>query len=81
MSGCATEKIQGHGTDVQRSEEARRNGDRKTRIRSRKTEERDRVKMSQKRRTWKISENNEVITKQKSTETEIKHGKMLKTET
>ena len=34
--------------------------------------------MSQKRRTWKISENNEVITKRKGTETEIKHGKMLK---
>ena len=34
--------------------------------------------MSQKQRTWKISENNEVITKRKGTETEIKHGKMLK---
>ena len=41
-------------------------------------EKRDRVKMSQKRRTWKISENNEVIMKRKGTETEIKHGKMLK---
>ena len=47
----------------------------KIRIRSRKTEKRDQVKMSQKRRTWKISENNEVITKRKGTETEIKHGK------
>ena len=28
------------------------------------------MKMSQKRRTWKVSENNEVITKRKSTETE-----------
>ena len=34
--------------------------------------------MSQKRRTWKISEDNEVITKRKGTEMEIKHGKMLK---
>ena len=75
MSESATEKIQKHGTDVQRSNEAGRNGDRKTRIRSRKTEERERVKVSQKRRTWKISENNEVITKRKGTETEIKHGK------